>query len=116
MPTLWQDLRFGLRMLRKSPGFTAVAILTLAVGLGVNATAFSIVNGFLFRGLAVPHPSGMVSFGFAIDRRSHSNRTRSAYSRGDLAPESCRQAFLGAHARSRRQNRLGARTGNRRRH
>jgi predicted permease len=65
LETSWRDLCYSLRMLRKSPAFTAVAILTLAVGLGVNATAFSIVNGILFRGLAVPRPSGMVSFGFA---------------------------------------------------
>ena len=59
--TFFQDIRFAIRSLRRTPGLTAFVVITLALGIGMTSGTFSMVDGLIFRPYPVPHPNGVVT-------------------------------------------------------
>jgi putative ABC transport system permease protein len=67
MERLWQDLRYGCRTMLKNPGFTLVALISLAIGVGANSAMFSLADGLILRPLPVYHPGEVVTLGYSSE-------------------------------------------------
>jgi putative ABC transport system permease protein len=84
LETLAQDVRYGLRMLRKNPGFTAIAVLTLALGIGANTAIFSVVDSVLLQPLPFPEPGQLVTIYGTFSKLNEMSRALSYPDFADL--------------------------------
>src|SRR5438034_6152737 len=73
MYTLWQDMRYGIRMLLKKPGFTLIAFFTLTLGIGANTAIFTVVNAVLLRSLPYPGSERLIEVGRAFPGSTFGN-------------------------------------------
>ncbi|HLF82554.1 MAG TPA: hypothetical protein VI837_00085, partial [Blastocatellia bacterium] len=96
MQTLWQDLRYGTRMLWKKPGFTLIAVLTLALGIGANTAIFSVVNAVLLRSLPYKDPERLVAIWGARPERGATSSSVSALDFEDWRSENRVFEYLAA--------------------
>ena len=78
MKTLWQDIRYGFRILLKNPGFTAVAVFSLALGIGANTTIFSVIDAILLKALPYRNPDSLVLI-WGADRSSGEGRDQVSF-------------------------------------
>ena len=93
-----QDTRLGVRLLRRSPGFAAVAILTLALGIGANTAIYSVLEAALVRPLPYPEAERLVQVSETLEERQHEQRFRRCVPRLAETPVTIYRSHTGCHA------------------
>jgi predicted permease len=97
METLWSDLRYGMRLILKNPGFAALAVLVLALGIGVNTAIFSLVNAMLLKPLEIDHPEQIVGLYSKNTEKPDSYRNFSYPNYVDIRERNAVFSSLAAH-------------------